>query len=161
MLFPGFREKYQENVNTYNMKTLSINKHHLMAESEFSAALHARCPRCRRGPLFATSMYGLKLQKMNKDCPHCGLKFEREPGYFYVAMFVSYAMNVAEMITVCVLTYLLTGENKSPWLYIAVAFTTTIILSPFNYRYSRVILLYWLTPGLHYDPLKSQDNNRA
>lgn len=118
--------------------------------SEWKAALHARCPRCRTGAIFIGKTYGLKVQKMNEHCPHCNLKFEREPGYFYVAMFVSYAMNVAELIAACVITYFLTGNLESPWLYLGVALGTAFLLSPFNYRYSRVILLFWLTPGLHY-----------
>jgi hypothetical protein len=39
-------------------------------------------------------------------------------------------------------------------LYMAVIFPFVFILAPFNYRYSRIILLYWLTPGLNYDPNK-------
>jgi len=120
------------------------------------AIVHARCPRCRRGPMFTTPMYGFKSQQMNKTCPHCGLEFEREPGYFYVAMLISYAMFVAEMITLAVALHVLTGSNN-PWLYIAVIMTTGIILSPFNFRYSSVILLHWLTPGLHYQPGLSGD----
>jgi len=27
-----------------------------------------------------------------------------------------------------------------------VAFSIVLILAPFNYRYSRVVLMYWLTP---------------
>lgn len=94
---------------------------------------------------------------MNDHCPHCGLKFEREPGYFYVAMFISYGMNVIQMIVVGLLTYLITGNVTDPLLYIMVIFPVVFILSPFNYRFSRVILLYWLTPGLHYNPEKSRD----
>lgn len=121
------------------------------------ALINAKCPRCRRGDLFSNSMYGFSSQHMHTNCPHCGLKFEREPGYFYVAMFVSYAFVVAEMIAVCVLIYLLTGEADSPWLYIGIALGTAVILSPFNYRYSRTVLLQYLTPGLHYNPEKSKD----
>lgn len=140
----------------YNMKSLKmINDKDV--PSEFSAALQAKCPRCRRGEMFTTSMYGFKLQKMNDHCPHCGLKFEREPGYFYVAMFISYGMNVIQMIVVGLLTYLITGNVTDPLLYIMVIFPVVFILSPFNYRFSRVILLYWLTPGLHYNPEKSRD----
>lgn len=123
--------------------------------SEFSAAVKAKCPRCRKGDVFANSMYGFKSQTMNDRCPHCNLKFEREPGYFYVSMFVSYALNVAEMVTIAVLTYFITGNLENPFLYMAVIFPFVFILAPFNYRYSRVILLYWLTPGLNYDPNKS------
>jgi uncharacterized protein (DUF983 family) len=120
------------------------------------AIVHAKCPRCRRGDMFATPMYGFKSQQMNKTCPHCGLEFEREPGYFYVAMLVSYAMFVAEMITMAVALNVLTGSSN-PWVYTAVILSVGVILSPFNFRYSRVMLLHWLTPGLHYHPEMSGD----
>lgn len=107
--------------------------------------------------MFEGPTYGLKLQKMNESCPHCGMKFEREPGYFYVSMFVSYAMNVAEMIAIAVATYVLTGNMEDPLLYLAIMFPAVFLLSPLNYRYSRVILLYWLTPGLRFDPEKNKD----
>lgn len=134
-----------------------MNKEYKLIPGEFSAALQAKCPRCRRGDMFSTSMYGLQFQKMNENCPHCNLRFEREPGYFYVSMFVSYAFNVAQMIILALLTYAIT-KNLTDWLlYVAVIFPAIFILSPFNYRYSRVVLLYWLTPGLHYNPEMSKD----
>src|SRR5918993_450968 len=133
------------------MKTME-SKPQQKEPSAISAALHAKCPRCRKGQLFANSMYGFKTQVMNEYCSYCGLRFEREPGYFYVAMFVSYGMTVLQMIAIGVLTYLITGEENSPWMYIITIFIGIILLSPINYRYSRVILLYWLTPGLTYSP---------
>lgn len=138
------------------MDTFSVDKTS-KTPSEFKSALQAKCPRCRRGDMFTTSMYGLKLQKMNDNCPHCDVKFEREPGYFYVAMFISYGMNVLQMVIAGVLTYLITGNLEDPMLYILVIFPVIFILSPFNYRFSRVILLYWLTPGLNYNPALSKD----
>ncbi len=120
------------------------------------AFIHAKCPRCRRGEMFTTPMYGFKGQHMNKNCPHCGLEYEREPGYFYVAMLVSYAMFVAEMISLAVAISVLTGSDN-PWLYVGIIITTGLVLSPFNFRYSRIMLLYWLTPGLHYHPEMSGD----
>ena len=122
--------------------------------SELNAAMHAKCPKCRTGNMFANSMYSFKGQKMNVNCPHCGFKFETEPGYFYVAMFVSYALNVALLVTLGVGTYILT-HSENPWLYIAVLLSVAFILSPVNFRYSRVILLYWLTPNLHFDPKRA------
>lgn len=94
---------------------------------------------------------------MNEVCPHCGLKFEREPGYFYVAMFVSYAMNVVQMIAVCVAAYIfgLPLAYDSLWYYVGILLVSVVLWSPFNYRYSRMILLYWLSPGLHYDPARA------
>ena len=123
--------------------------------SQFKAALHAKCPKCRKGNMYANSTYSFKGQKSYTNCPYCNFQFEVEPGYFYVAMFVSYAMNVAEMVTLAVGTYILTG-SESPWLYIAILLGTAFLLSPFNYRYSRIILLYWLTPNLFYDPKRAE-----
>ena len=84
--------------------------------------------------------------------------FEREPGYFYVAMLISYAMFVAEMVTLAIAVNVLSGGSRNPWLYIGVILSTGVLLSPFNFRYSRVMLLYWLTPGLHYRPELSGDD---
>jgi len=68
-------------------------------------------------------------------------------------------MNVAEMITIAVAAYILgvdlTYENL--WMYIAIIMVGVFLFAPFNYRYSRVFLLHWLTPGLGYVPdLKHQ-----
>jgi uncharacterized protein (DUF983 family) len=138
------------------MTALHIDKEY-KTMSQFQAALHAKCPRCRTGNMFATSMYGFGSQKMNEFCPHCNLKFEREPGYFYVAMFVSYAINVAQMVTLAVAAYILTG-SENPWFYIGLLLGMTLVVSPVNFRYSRVVLLYWLTPGLHFNPEKAKEH---
>lgn len=123
--------------------------------SAFNAALHCKCPKCRKGDMFKSSSLGFFGQKMHTYCPYCHFQFEIEPGYFYVAMFVSYGMIVAEMITTAIATYALT-QSESPWLYIGLLLGVTLLLSPFNFRYSRVILLYWLTPKLHYDPERAK-----
>jgi hypothetical protein len=99
-------------------------------------------------------MLSLKGQVTNEYCPHCQLRFEREPGFFYVAMFISYALNVSEMITLGAAAYFfgleLTYENL--WAYVAITIGGVLLFAPFNYRYSRVMLLHWLTPGLKYMP---------
>jgi len=126
-----------------------------MAElTKLQAFVHAKCPRCRKGDIFLGNAYAFRIQKTNEYCPFCNLRFEREPGFFYVAMFVSYAMSVAEIISIAVAADVL-GLNLSYenfWYYLLVIFSGVILLSPMNYRYSRVILLYFLIPGLHFDP---------
>jgi uncharacterized protein (DUF983 family) len=122
-----------------------------------SAALHAKCPKCRRGDMFKNKGFNLFSQKMNTTCPHCGFTFEIEPGYFYVAMFVSYAFNVAEMVTMAVAIYTLTNSHN-PWVYVSALLGISVLLSPFNFKFSRVVLLYWLTPGVHYEPNRDRDD---
>lgn len=126
----------------------------MAALSKFQAFIQCKCPRCRKGDIFTGSAYSFSLQKTNINCPVCNLKFEREPGFFYVAMFVSYAMNVAEIITIGIASYVLglalIYENL--WYYVGFILFGVFLCSPMNYRYSRVILLHYLTPGLHYVP---------
>jgi len=124
--------------------------------SQWHAFTHSKCPRCRVGKVFVGPTYSFKVQQMNEYCPHCKLKFEREPGYFYSAMFISYAMNVAELITVGVASYVfgLSLDYENLWYFVGVLLLAIILFAPFNYRYSRLILLYWLSPGLNYEPEK-------
>lgn len=122
--------------------------------SKLEAVLSCKCPRCRQGAIFSGSVLSLKGQVTNEYCPDCHLRFEREPGFFYVAMFISYALNVAEMITLGAAAYVfgleLSYENL--WAYVAITIGGVLLCAPFNYRYSRVMLLHWLTPGLKYMP---------
>ena len=50
--------------------------------------LRLRCPRCGAGRLFA------KPFRMHDNCAHCGLKFEREQGYFVGAIYINYSATV-------------------------------------------------------------------
>ncbi|GGI22455.1 DUF983 domain-containing protein [Pedobacter mendelii] len=127
-----------------------------MAEktSKLYAIVHAKCPHCRRGDVFTGSMYGFNIQHTKEVCSRCGQRIEIEPGYFYAAMYVSYAMNVVEMLIVSFIIYLLVGplEDNTFWTYLIVIFAGCFILSPFNYRYSRIILLHILSPNIKYKP---------
>src|SRR5438552_15803247 len=49
------------------------------------AVWHKRCPRCLQGPIYERGM------TMHARCPVCGLRLEREQGYFMGAMYISYA----------------------------------------------------------------------
>ncbi len=121
--------------------------------------LHTKCPRCRRGNMFAGGMYNFGSNKIYDHCPHCNLHFEIEPGYFYAAMYVSYALNIMEALIITATTYLLTHNSDSPWLYIGVILGGSVLLAPINFRYSRVFLLYWLSPKINYQPPLDNDDS--
>lgn len=122
------------------------------------AILHAKCGRCRQGDLFKP---GFLSQKMHTDCACCNLHFERHPGYFYVSMFVSYALIVAEIVTLSVATYVLSGGSESPGLYAVTILPAILILSPFNFRFSRVLQIHLLDPGLKYQPSACRDDRQS
>jgi len=125
------------------------------------AMFHAKCPRCRRGNMFEGHVYSITKNKIKLNCAHCGMFFEIEPGYFYAAMYVSYALNVAEGGALVAGTYLLTNNTTSPWLYCIVLIGGCFLLSPLTFRYSRVILLYWLSPKIHYHAYLDTDDKPA
>jgi uncharacterized protein (DUF983 family) len=107
------------------------------------AALECRCPLCREGDLFQSSWYNLaQFSVMNKQCPHCGVQLEPEPGFYIGAMYVSYAFTVAILVAVTTVVYLF-FRPASDWVYIGSIIVTTVLLVPLNFRYSRVIFLYW------------------
>src|SRR5262249_36191807 len=51
------------------------------------------CPRCRSAQIFRSSLYW-GFPKMHNRCPVCGLHFDREPGYFLGAMYISYGLGL-------------------------------------------------------------------
>lgn len=122
---------------------------------QWYAVIRGKCPQCRRGNIFSGSLYGFNIQRTHTHCAKCQQRFEIEPGYFYAAMYVSYAMNMIEMISMGFATYYASGgllDFDSLWLYVGVIFLGSLLLSPFNYRYSRIILLHWLSPKIKYRP---------
>ena len=51
---------------------------------------------------------------MHERCPVCDLRFEREQGYFLGAMYVSYALGLAVLGSLVILTWWLVGL-ENPW----------------------------------------------
>ena len=77
------------------------------------AALEGKCPRCRKGDMFQYPLYKIsKFHKVHDNCPHCGMQYEIEPGFFYGAMYVSYAPSVGIFLTTAFLVTMFL-ENPS------------------------------------------------
>ncbi len=80
-----------------------------------------------------------KILKMHENCNHCGLKYQIEPSFFYGAMYVSYALNVALSVAVFVISFLfLSLSLKTTFISILAA---NIVLYPFVLRWSRNIYI--------------------
>lgn len=81
---------------------------------------------------------------MNEKCPHCGLVFEQEPGYFLGAMYVSYPISVIFMLAFWGILLLIFPDISS---LIAVPVSAALYLPfiPATFRYSRVVWLHVTT----------------
>ncbi len=102
-------------------------------------AIKLRCPICGQGPLFAGWF------KMHPRCEHCGLKYEREPGYFLGASYINYGIIVLPVTFLYIVLHFQFGwPNESlRWL---IAFCLFVPLLTF--RHSRAI---WLALDCHLD----------
>lgn len=128
----------------------------MSALQKFQAIALCKCPRCRIGKVFYGSPYSLKKQRTNQVCSFCGLYFEIEPGYFYISMYISYALSVIELLISALLVYMFSGSD-SPWFYCLFLLPLIFVFSPINYRYSRIFLLYFFSPNIKYDPRYKED----
>jgi uncharacterized protein (DUF983 family) len=119
--------------------------------SSFLSMLALRCPRCHQGPLFSYPAYRLtKFSVMPEGCPVCGQSYEPEPGFYWGAMFVSYAFSVAIFAVSGVGLYYLAGDPPV-WVYITTVAVITVLTMPLVFRYSRALMLY-LFGFIRYNP---------
>ncbi len=65
-----------------------------MLSNVLTSTLFNKCPKCHSGRVFKkNNPYLMKsMFEMHQNCDNCGLKYEREPGYFTGAMYVAYAL---------------------------------------------------------------------
>jgi len=111
-------------------------------KSVLSSVLNAKCPRCREGDLFTHGLLNLKkVSSMHSNCPNCNLRYEKEPGNFYGAMYVSYGFSTGLFLVLAFILYHFFND-PSIEVYLITIFSVAVILFPINFRYSRVIFLY-------------------
>ncbi len=126
--------------------------------SKLQALLEGRCPRCREGKMFEHAAYSLKFTKMNETCPHCNLRYNKEPGFFDGAMYVSYAMSVGIVLVTGFVLYNFFGDPDVS-VYITTVITVNILLVPLLYRFSRIIYMH-IFGGVSYQPELAEKNEK-
>jgi uncharacterized protein (DUF983 family) len=107
--------------------------------------LKCKCPRCQSGDMFVSDALTKKFMEMHHDCPHCKLRFEIEPGFFWGAMYISYAFTTGIMLVMGALVYFV-GNNPDTWIYLSLIIGSFLILTPFTYRYARVLMIHLFSP---------------
>ena len=78
---------------------------------------------------------------MNERCPACGLHFDREPGYFLGAMYISYGLALVLVFAFGAIVWVLTG-----WRLNKVAIWAVLLFLPFSPMLtflSRVLWIYF------------------
>jgi uncharacterized protein (DUF983 family) len=103
------------------------------------AIFRQRCPRCRSGRIFRKSIFA-GFPRMQEQCPGCGLKFEREQGYFLGAMYISYGLALITIVALGLLLWAVTAwslQKITLW-----AILLFLPLAPALTLFSRVLWIY-------------------
>jgi uncharacterized protein (DUF983 family) len=114
------------------------------------------CPRCQEGKLFVTkSSYTKGFAEMHKKCANCGQNFEPEPGFYFGAAYVSYALTVALWVALFVALVVFDSWGlmsfsfeEDPILLMGLGIGLLVVLLPLLYRLSRSI---WISMFVKYD----------
>lgn len=111
--------------------------------SKLNSIFQLKCPRCRQGDLFTHKPYQLaKFLAMPKKCECCHQQFELEPSFYYGAMYVSYAFQVAIFVIIFVALQIFYPEAGT-WVYIIGVIGVILILFPLILRLSRSIWIHF------------------
>jgi hypothetical protein len=95
----------------------------------------------------AGTLYTTQFANMYPNCPCCGQAFEPEPGYYYGAMYVSFAFSTGVFLAVLFVLSLLVEE-------ITMAMVMTSVLAivvgflPITFRLSRAL---WINIFVRYE----------
>lgn len=115
--------------------------------SKLYSILNYKCPRCQEGELYTTQGWSYtKFSDMPECCPCCKQSYEPEPGFYYGAMYVSYAITTALTITQVVALSVLLEEITLTW-FLGSLISALLLLYPFIFRMSRAI---WINFFVHY-----------
>jgi uncharacterized protein (DUF983 family) len=107
--------------------------------STLRAILRQRCPRCRQGRIFLYSILR-GFPQMQQHCSVCGLKFQREEGYFLGAMYISFGLALAIIAVIAALLWAITGW----WITKDVIWAVVLFLplAPGISLFARVLWIY-------------------
>jgi hypothetical protein len=114
------------------------------------------CPRCQEGPFFIAHPYNLRtVGELHPNCPKCGLKYEKEIGFYYGAMYVSYGLGVT-LFVACWLIFSLFFPGAPIAVQIVTISAVSLLTGPYFYALSKII---WANLFFSYDKdaLKNKD----
>ena len=103
--------------------------------------LQEKCPKCGEGHVFVQNSSFFSLPVMNDHCEKCAYRFDREPGYFLGAMYLSYGFAVLQGIITFFLALFLFPDLPTFW-SIFLVLIVILIFGRKNYKLSRVLYIH-------------------
>ena len=110
------------------------------------------CPRCGGGKLFTGWL------KMRPTCPTCGMRFEREEGFFLGAYVVNFGAMILALAAFIAVGVAVTLPDPPPGKLALGGMVVGVVVPIFFYPMSRTI---WSAIDLMMKPLEPQEIERA
>lgn len=102
---------------------------------------HEKCPKCSQGFVFEQKTNILHLPIMYDTCEFCNYKYDREPGYFLGAMYLSYGLAVLQGILTFLICHYYFLALSTLWESIIVILVI-LICGRKNYKLSRILYIH-------------------
>ena len=68
------------------------------------SVFNKKCPRCHEGDLFKSSILSFQgIYNMHENCTVCGQDFQKEPGFYWGAMYIGYMLSSGYMLSAMVI----------------------------------------------------------
>jgi uncharacterized protein (DUF983 family) len=110
------------------------------------------CAVCGRGGLFD------RWFRMRSHCPRCGVKFEREAGFFVGALFVNFALTEVVMFGWLAGVTIATIPHPPVWWLIGGSVAICVVLPVLLYPYSKTL---WFAIHVAMQPLDPDEEAEA
>lgn len=113
----------------------------MLKKTKLYSILNNKCPKCHIGDFFISkNPYNLSdFDKMYDQCPHCGEFYNKEVGFYYGAMYVSYGVNIGYGLALFLLMVWLLKFSLLVFLFSFLALV--LVLFPVTMRISRLIYI--------------------
>ena len=117
--------------------------------SKAYSIVNNKCPQCQEGDFYKSNPYDLKsFGDKFEVCTGCALKYEKEPGFFYGSLYITYAIGVAVFVAwwliKTVLFPAMTIDAMVLWMVLI-----QFLIAPVSLYYAKLI---WLNIFVSYNP---------
>ena len=107
----------------------------------FMRILKEKCPNCGKGNVYEKKTKFLQWPVMKDDCEVCHYHFDREPGYFLGAMYISYGLSVFQGILTFLVLHAFLPKIDTIWVVLIILGVISVF-SMKNYKLSRIIYIH-------------------
>lgn len=113
----------------------------MFQKSKLYSILNNKCPKCHKGDFFIDNhVYNLKtFVTMHSRCEYCNESLEKEIGFYYGAMYISYGLNIGYGIALFLLMVLIL--NLALLVYLFSFLVLVLALFPWTMRISRLVYI--------------------